>query len=73
MYEVLGVARHSETGEFLIVYKGLYDHPERGRDALNVRPVKMFLETVEHEGRQIPRFQFLHSVDDVSRGTGEDK
>ena len=50
-YEVLGVARHSETQEPLVVYRPLYNDT-----GLWVRPVTMFLETVEHEGRVVPRF-----------------
>jgi hypothetical protein len=50
-YEVLGVARHSETHEPLVVYRPLY-----GDGGLWVRPVAMFLETVEHDGRTVPRF-----------------
>ena len=50
-YEVLGAARHSETHEQLVVYRPLY-----GDGGLWVRPVAMFLETVEHDGRTVPRF-----------------
>ena len=50
-YTVLGVARHSETLEELVVYRQEYG--ERG---LWVRPAAMFAETVEIEGRAVPRF-----------------
>lgn len=50
-YEVLGEARHSETEELLVVYRAL--HGERG---LWVRPLAMFTETVEVDGRAVPRF-----------------
>ena len=53
-YEVLGVARHSETGEELVVYRPLYG--ERG---LWVRPLAMFTETVERDGKSMPRFEFV--------------
>ena len=53
-YRVHGVARHSETGEWLAVYTPLY-----GEGGLWVRPLAMFQETVEHEGRQQPRFEFV--------------
>lgn len=50
-YEVLGVVRHSETLEPMVLYKPL--EPEVG---WWVRPYAMFLETVTHEGREQPRF-----------------
>lgn len=50
-YRVLGLARHSETLEPLVVYQALYG--ERGTW---VRPQPMFLETVEPAGRAQPRF-----------------
>lgn len=53
-YEVLGIARHSETLEQLVVYRALY-----GEQGLWVRPVSMFLEEIIHEGRQQPRFAYL--------------
>ena len=53
-YEVLGVARHSETEEEYVVYRALYG--ERG---LWIRPKAMFPETVTVDGRSCPRFQFL--------------
>lgn len=53
-YLVIDVARHSETEEEMVVYR--QDYGERG---LWVRPKDMFLETVEIEGRDVPRFQFI--------------
>jgi hypothetical protein len=50
-YEVIGIARHSETDEELVVYRPLYG--ERG---LWVRPLAMFTETVEVDGETQPRF-----------------
>ena len=50
-YEVVGVARHSETEEELVVYRCLY-----GDHSLWVRPLAMFLESVEVEGVRVPRF-----------------
>ncbi len=57
LYEVLGTAHHSETLEELVVYRALYMHEEFGENALWVRPLKMFIETVEVDGNVIPRFQ----------------
>ncbi|MDY0007170.1 MAG: DUF1653 domain-containing protein, partial [Spongiibacteraceae bacterium] len=50
-YQVLGVARHSETGESLVVYIPLY-----GEGGYWVRPLAMFSETVMVDGRPVPRF-----------------
>ncbi len=56
LYKVLGVAKHSETLEDLVVYETLYDNP---RSKLWVRPLKMFVEKVEVNGRMVPRFEYL--------------
>ncbi len=53
-YEVVGVARHSETLEPLVVYRPLYEG-----SGLWVRPHAMFFETVEVDGRVQPRFTLL--------------
>ena len=53
-YEVLGIAKHSETLERLVVYRALY-----GEKEIWVRPLEMFLEKVEVDGKLIPRFEFL--------------
>jgi cyclomaltodextrinase / maltogenic alpha-amylase / neopullulanase len=53
-YEVIGVAKHSETLEDLVVYRALY-----GNCGLWVRPLKMFTEEVEIDGKKIPRFEYI--------------
>lgn len=53
-YEVLGSARHSETGEQLVVYRPLY-----GEGGLWVRPAAMFTEEVERDGDTRPRFRYV--------------
>ena len=58
-YRILGVGRHSETLEEVVVYQALYESPEFGKDALWVRPKAMFLETVKINGRVLPRFKFI--------------
>lgn len=58
-YEVIGVARHSETLEELVVYKALYDDKKFGKNALWVRPKKMFLEYVTVDGKRVPRFRYV--------------
>jgi len=53
-YEVLGVARHSETEEDLVVYRALY-----GDFGLWVRPARMWNETVERDGKTFRRFTYI--------------
>jgi len=52
-YEVIGLARHSETEEEMVVYRTLY-----GDFGLWVRPLEMFMETVEVDGQNVPRFNY---------------
>ena len=54
LYEVLHTARHSETGEWLVVYRALY-----GDYGVWVRPYEMFCESVEIDGKIIPRFELI--------------
>ena len=53
-YTVLGLARHSETLEEIIVYRQEY-----GEHGLWVRPKQMFLETLKVDGQEMPRFEPL--------------
>ena len=56
-YEVIGVAKHSETLEPMVVYRALYG--ERG---LWVRPAEMWNETVTRDGKTQPRYTFFRPV-----------
>lgn len=58
-YEVIGIARHSETPEELVVYKALYQ--TEGKN-LWVRPLNMFLEEVEIDRKRMARFEFIGLV-----------
>ena len=53
IYEVLMTAQHSETEEWMVVYKALY-----GDEGMWVRPYEMFVEKVEVDGVLVDRFAF---------------
>ena len=57
-YTVLGIVRHSESLEELVLYRQEY-----GDHGLWVRPKGMFLETVEVQGEVVPRFRYLEAGD----------
>ena len=57
MYEVYMTAQHSETEEWMVVYKALY-----GEQGTWVRPYVMFIEKVEVNGQMVERFK---KVDDA--------
>ncbi len=54
LYRVLGVGRHTESGEEVVVYQSLY-----GDYGLWVRPRAMFEGTIEIDGKAIPRFMYV--------------
>ena len=62
-YEVLGVVRHSETLEPLVLYRPLYNNSGDW-----VRPYAMFLETVLVDGVRRPRFERLTEEANPGRG-----
>lgn len=53
MYEVIGIAKHSETLEEMVVYKATYQEVPYN---IWVRPKAMFLEKIEINGNLIERF-----------------
>lgn len=57
-YLVLGVARHTETGELLAVYVPLYELPGNEGVQMSVRPLEMFAGQVEVGSESKPRFRF---------------
>lgn len=61
-YEVLGIARHSETVKAFVVYKALYK-TDYGRNSLWIRPLEMFTEHVLIGGQRVPRFRYMGRAD----------
>jgi len=57
--EVIGIAKHSETLEEMVVYNHYDAVKGEKAGSLWVRPIKMFLETVEKDGKEIPRFRYI--------------
>jgi len=53
-YDVVGVAKDSETLQTVVVYRALY-----GEQGLWVRPLEMFAALIERDGKTIPRFQYV--------------
>lgn len=53
-YQVLNIARHSETEESFVVY-----HPFNDKNDIWIRPLTMFNETITREGKTLQRFQFI--------------
>lgn len=54
LYELIEIAHHSETQEPMAVYRALY-----GDMGLWVRPLPMFLETIQRDGKVVQRFQYI--------------
>jgi hypothetical protein len=57
-YEVIDVARDSETEQPVVIYRALY-----GDYGLWVRPLAMFTEIIERDGRRMPRFERIGDMD----------
>ena len=56
LYRVIGLGKHSESLEDVVLYEALYDNP-LGR--LWCRPISMWFEIVELDGDKVPRFKFM--------------
>jgi hypothetical protein len=57
-YQVISVAKHSESLEEMVVYRSLY-----GDYSLWVRPKGIFLEKIIFEGKERTRFEFIRPLD----------
>lgn len=62
LYQLLDVARHSETGEKMVIYRALY-----GELGLWVRPAAMWDEVIERDGRQYRRFTYVADDEATAR------
>jgi len=62
--KVIGIARNTENNyEEMVVYPALYTIPEFGGEGVMfVRPIAMFLEKVIVDGKEVPRFMFVHEA-----------
>lgn len=61
-YEVIGFAKHSETLEDMVVYKALY-----GEGGTWVRPLSMWENPIEADGKTVKRFEYIGENDDAGR------
>jgi len=61
-YEIVGVGKHTETMEDVVVYRALYDSPDFGSKAIWVRPLAMFVGMVTVDGKEVPRFERVDPV-----------
>ncbi|MCA9486312.1 DUF1653 domain-containing protein [Candidatus Woesearchaeota archaeon] len=59
IYEVIAVARDSETLEEIVVYRGLYFDKDFGNQPVWTRPLSDFCKTVIIGGKELPRFDYL--------------
>jgi len=58
-YDVIGVARHSETFEKLVIYKALYKTERYEKGQIWARPLAMFMALKNINGEKYPRFVFI--------------
>ena len=58
LYEIVGVAIHSETREKMMIYKALYDKDQRGNYKLYARPLDMFCSTVDRKKYPLVKQKF---------------
>lgn len=67
----IGVAEHTETKEKLVVYVSL---SAKAGFKMRVRPCEKFFESVEHEGKTLPRFEYLgSSISDAEESKDRDR
>lgn len=65
-YEVIGIARHTEERTFTVLYRPLYENEWLKPANYCARPLEMFNESVEKDGKIIPRFELITDSDVIS-------
>lgn len=60
-YRLLGIVRHTENDQLMVIYEALYDCGDHGQ--MWARPLSMFVGTVEISGQHIPRFRLVAEAD----------
>jgi hypothetical protein len=58
-YEVIGTALHTEDRTKLVAYRPLYENTYLAELDFSVRPLDMFMGTVEKDGKAVPRFEMI--------------
>jgi len=59
-YELIAVGRIRKDKETVVVYRGLYEDPEFGKNPVWVQPKARFFENVKVDGVEMPRFQYYN-------------
>lgn len=67
-YEVVGVGRHTEEHDsYFVAYRPLYKNDYFNNFEYSLRPLEMFMETIEKDGKIIPRFQKIHDPELITK------
>lgn len=59
-YEIIWLAKHSESGEFLVIYKPLYQNDRHENADFAARPLSMRNEIIEYQGKKLTRFTLIN-------------
>lgn len=65
-YEVVGVGRHTEEENYVVIYRPLYKNTYLDNADFSARPLEMFVEHVTKDGTSIPRFQKITDPEVIS-------